>query len=157
MYWSLHWSAGVQANFEGVHAISRPISAIFQKVTGDFLSLRLAQVQPKVVMLLVITIIYATSPGWVTQCPSTSRRCNHHAPSMYCVRMILSLGKALSHRESSTSLVCLCLPISSASVGKIMKLVVQIPIMDAILMGYWITCQVRTMMSSVMYNSKLNM
>ena len=53
------------------------------------------------------------------------------------------------HRESSTSLVRMCLPISYALVvGGIMQLVVQITIMYAILMG--MTDHVRTTMSSVM-------
>ena len=47
----------------------------------------------------------------------------------------------------------LCLPIIFASVGGIRQLVVQIPSMDAILMGYWMSIQVRTMMSNVMYKS----
>ena len=43
------------------------------------------------------------------------------------------------------------------SVGGIRQLVVQITSTDEILMGYCMSGQVRTMMSSVMYNSKLNM
>ena len=49
----------------------------------------------------------------------------------------------------------LCPPISSVPIGDIRKLVVQIPIMDEILMGYWMSGQARTRMSSVMYKSKL--
>ena len=51
----------------------------------------------------------------------------------------------------------MCLPISSASVGDISKLVMQIPIMGAIFMVYYMAGQLRTMMSSVIYNSKLRM
>ena len=40
-YWSLLWSAGVQANLEGIPVISRPMCAIFQKISGGLLSLRL--------------------------------------------------------------------------------------------------------------------
>ena len=47
--------------------------------------------------------------------------------------------------------------IGSASVGGIRQLAVQIPIMDEILMGYWMVGQVRTMRVSVMYKSNLNM
>ena len=64
--------------------------------------------------------------------------------------MRLSLGKDLRHRDSCPSLVSMCPPISSASVGEIRKLVVQIFIKDVILMGYWMVGQVRTIMSSVM-------
>ena len=69
--------------------------------------------------------------------------------------MILSLGKTLRHRESSLSLLYLCTPISSASVCVIRKSVVQIPRMDAILMGYWMAGQMSTTMSSVIYKSDL--
>ena len=61
------------------------------------------------------------------------------------------------HRESSTSLVLMCPPISIAYVGGIMQLVVHILSMDEILMGYWVTGQIRTMTSSVMYKSKFRM
>ena len=54
------------------------------------------------------------------------------------------------HRESCTSLMRPCLPISYASVGGIRKLIVQIPRIDATLMGYWIMGQVSTTMRSVM-------
>ena len=57
--------------------------------------------------------------------------------------------------DSCPYLVRLCQPISSASIGGIRKLVVKIPRMDTILMGYWMAGQVRTMLSSVMYKSKL--
>ena len=71
--------------------------------------------------------------------------------------IILSLGKALMHKESSPYLVRLCPPISSTSVVGIRKLVVQIHRMGVILMGYWVVGQVRTMMISVLNKSKLNM
>ena len=48
-----------------------------------------------------------------------------------------------------------CLTISSVSVGGIRQLVVQIPRIDTILMGYWMAGQVRTMISSIMYKNKL--
>ena len=54
-------------------------------------------------------------------------------------------------------LLRLCLPISSASVSDISHFVVQFPRMDVILMWYWMADQVRTMISSVIYKSKLNM
>ena len=73
------------------------------------------------------------------------------------MRMILSLGKALINKESCPYLLNICLPISSASIGGIRQMVVQIYRMDAILMGYYMTGQARTIMSSVMYKSKLNM
>ena len=68
--------------------------------------------------------------------------------------MRFSLGNDLSHRYSSTSLVHLCPLVSYASVCGNRQCVVQVPIMDAILMGYWVSYQLRTMMSSVMYKSK---
>ena len=68
-----------------------------------------------------------------------------------------SLGKALRHRESCTSLVCLFMPISYVSYVGIRKLVVQIFIKDLILMGYWMAGQVRTMMSSVMYKCRTHL
>ena len=73
------------------------------------------------------------------------------------MRIRFSLGKALSHRDLCTSLMHMCLPISSSSVGDISKLVMQIPIMGAIFMVYYMAGQLRTMMSSVIYNSKLRM
>ena len=73
------------------------------------------------------------------------------------MRIGLSVGKALRHRGSYLSLVRLCPPISSASVGDISKLVVKIPSMYEILMGYWTEIHIGTMMSSVIYNSKLIM
>ena len=48
-------------------------------------------------------------------------------------------------------------PISSASVGGIRQFLSQIPGMEAMLIGYWVEGQVRTMMTSVMYNSKFTM
>ena len=63
----------------------------------------------------------------------------------------------MRHRGSYLSLVRLFPPISSASVGDISKLVVKIPSMYEILMGYWTEIHMRTMMSNVMYNSKLIM
>ena len=71
--------------------------------------------------------------------------------------MLFSLGKALRHRESCPYLMHLCLTISSASVGGISKLVVQIPRIDVILMWYWIMGQVKTMISSVIYKKKSRM
>ena len=71
------------------------------------------------------------------------------------MRMILSLGKALRHRDSSTLIVRLCPTISSVSISGIRKLVVKIPRMDTILIGYYIVRQVRTMMSSVIYKITL--
>ena len=56
----------------------------------------------------------------------------------------------------SPSLVCLCLSITSKSVGAIRQLFVQISSMYGILMGYCMADQVRNMMISVMYKSKLN-
>ena len=73
------------------------------------------------------------------------------------MRMIFYLGGGLRHRDSCPSLMHIYRPISSASIGGIRKLVVQIPRMDVILMGYWMVGHVRTMMSSVMCHSKLNM
>ena len=61
------------------------------------------------------------------------------------------------HRESFNSLVCLCLPIITVSVGGTMQLIVQILTIDATLMGYWILGQVRTMMRSLIYKSNLSM
>ena len=57
------------------------------------------------------------------------------------------------HRESFPSLVHMCLPIIYASVGGIRQLVVQIPRIYVTSMGYWITGQVRTIMSSVLCKS----
>ena len=71
--------------------------------------------------------------------------------------MRFSLGEALIHRESCPSLVRLCLPISSASIGGIRQLIFQIPGIDLTLMGYCISVQVRTMMRSVMCKSSLRM
>ena len=65
------------------------------------------------------------------------------------------MGKVLRYRESYTYLVHMCLTISYVPIFGVRKMVVQIPSMDTILMGYWMTRQVRTMMSSVMYKSKL--
>ena len=76
---------------------------------------------------------------------------------MKWVRVRFYLRKALKNRDSCPSLVHLCQSISSAYIGVIMQLVVQIPRMDMILMGYWMAGQVRTMTSSVMYKSKLRM
>ena len=69
----------------------------------------------------------------------------------------LFLGNALTHRDSSTPLVRLHPPIISTSVGGIRQFLVQIPSMDAILVGYWVAGQVRTMMSSFMYRSNFSM
>ena len=63
------------------------------------------------------------------------------------------LGKALRRRESYNFLVHLHLTIGSVSVDGVIKFEVQIPIIDEILMGYWVVDQVRTMRSSVMYKS----
>ena len=59
--------------------------------------------------------------------------------------------------DSCPYLVRLCQPISSASIGGIRKLVVKIPRMDTILMGYWMAGQVRTTIISVMYKRKFRM
>ena len=67
------------------------------------------------------------------------------------------LGKSLILREYSPSRVSLFLLISSASIGGIIQLVVQITSMYTILMGYCMAGQVRTMMSSAMYKNKLIM
>ena len=48
----------------------------------------------------------------------------------------------------------LCLTISYAPIGGIRQFVFQIPIMDAILMGYWVTDQARKMMHLIVYKSK---
>ena len=53
--------------------------------------------------------------------------------------------------ESYPSLVRLNLTISSASVDGTSQFVAQIPIMDAMLMGYWVADQVRNISSSVIY------
>ena len=66
------------------------------------------------------------------------------------MRIILSLGKALMHSESCPYLLRLCLPISPASVSGIRQLIFQISIIDATLMGYWISGQVSTVIRSVM-------
>ena len=50
---SLHRSAGVQANLEGINAISRTVCESLQKMSGIFLILSLEYVQPRVMMLLV--------------------------------------------------------------------------------------------------------
>ena len=71
--------------------------------------------------------------------------------------MRFSLGKALRHRGSYPSLVHLCPPTSYASISVISPFVVQITRMDEILVGYWVAGQVRTLMSRVLYNSKLSM
>ena len=41
---SLPWSSVVQDNCEGIHAISRLVCEIWQKMSGNFLNLCLAQV-----------------------------------------------------------------------------------------------------------------
>ena len=61
------------------------------------------------------------------------------------------------HRESCPSLVHLCLPISSASVDWIRQWSVQISIIYATLMGYWIAVQVSTMMRSGMCMSNFSL
>ena len=66
-------------------------------------------------------------------------------------------GKALIYWESSLSLVRLHPPISFAPVGGMRHFVAQITSMDAILMGYWVVDQERTMRISVMHKSKLRM
>ena len=71
--------------------------------------------------------------------------------------MRFSLGKALRHRGSYPLLVHLCPPTSYASISVISPFVVQITRMDEILVGYWVAGQVRTLMSRVLYNSKLSM
>ena len=73
------------------------------------------------------------------------------------MRMIFSLGKAPRQRESCPSLVRLCPPTSSTSVVGIKKLVLRIPRIDVILIGHWMAGQVCTIMSIVMYKSKLRM
>ena len=74
---------------------------------------------------------------------------------MFCASMRLSLGKDLMNREACPSIVCLCLRISSVSVGGIRKLIVKIPRLDTTLIGYWIAGQVRNMMRSVTCKSNL--
>ena len=59
------------------------------------------------------------------------------------------LVKASIHGGESLSLLCLCPPTSYDSVGGIIQLIVQIPVMDAVLMGYCVTDQVEIMMQSV--------
>ena len=61
------------------------------------------------------------------------------------------------HMESLPSLMCLCLTISSASVGGIRQSIFQILRIDATLMGYCIASQVRTMTRSIMCKSNLRM
>ena len=51
----------------------------------------------------------------------------------------------------------LSLPISYVSVGRMRNIFNQISSMDAMLMGYWVSGQPRTMRISVMYKSKLRM
>ena len=51
----------------------------------------------------------------------------------------------------------MCFPISSVSIGGIIQLVITITKLDAILIGYWMEVQVRTMMSTVMYKNKFKM
>ena len=51
----------------------------------------------------------------------------------------------------------LYLSISSEFVGGMRQFVAQILSMDAIFLGYWVAGQVKTMISSVMYNSKFIM
>ena len=70
--------------------------------------------------------------------------------------MIFYLGKALMHRNSFTSLTCLCLPISYKSVGGIRQLIVQIPRIDTTLMGYWIAVQVRNMIRNVIQKNNFS-
>ena len=50
----------------------------------------------------------------------------------------------------------MCSTISYLYFGGIRKLVVQIPSMDMILTGYWTAGQVRNMISSIMYKSKVS-
>ena len=68
--------------------------------------------------------------------------------------MRLSLGEDLRHRDSYRSFMHMCPHISYVSVGGNRQLVLQIPTMDKILMGYWAVGQVRIMMSSVIKRSK---
>ena len=77
--------------------------------------------------------------------------------SIWCVRMIFYLGKALMHRESCRSFVRLCLPIIFESVSGISQFIVKILRIDTTLMGYCIAGQVRTMMRSIMCKSNLSM
>ena len=49
------------------------------------------------------------------------------------------------------------MPISYVYVGEIRRLLFKITNMDMILMGYWMTGQVRTTMSSLIYTSKFRM
>ena len=79
---SLPWSAGFQDNLEDIHAISRLMCTIFQKMLGGFLRLHLEYVKPKFMKLLVIIKICAIYPGCMMQYTSVSRRCNHHAMIM---------------------------------------------------------------------------
>ena len=65
-YWYPPQSAEVQDNLEGIHAISRLMCEIWQKMLGGLLSLHLAYVQPKVMMLLVIIRICAIATGRMT-------------------------------------------------------------------------------------------
>ena len=51
----------------------------------------------------------------------------------------------------------MCPHISYVSVGGNRQLVLQIPTMDKILMGYWAVGQVRIMMSSLIYKIKFRM
>ena len=62
--------------------------------------------------------------------------------------------KSLKHTESYTSLMCVHPSISFAPVGGNRQFVVQISNIDAILIGYLVVGQVRTIRSSVMYKSK---
>ena len=49
------------------------------------------------------------------------------------MRIRFSLGKSLMNRDACTYLLCLCLTISSTSVGGIRQLILQIPRIDATL------------------------
>ena len=77
--------------------------------------------------------------------------------SMYCVSIRFYLDTVLRQRDSYPSIVRLFPTISSISVGDIRKLLVKIPTMNTILMGYWLAGQVGIIMSGVMHKSKFRM
>ena len=108
---------------------------------------------PKFIILIVVTIICATTP-WADDISVLVRP---EGATTIRARMIFSLGKSLRHRESYHVLVHTFPSIGSVSIFGISQLVFQIPKMDNILMGYWMMGLVRTITISLMCKSKLKM